>query len=367
MQSSKLSDVLKGRNNNLDIIRLLASILVVLSHSYPLTGRTDEIVSLITKGQWTGGGLAVATFFVISGFLVSRSFEKTNLKQFIKNRALRIFPGLIMAVIITIIVIGPIFTSLSFYDYIRNPATIAYFNNIFLLNIQYNLPGVFESNLYPNAVNGSIWTIPYEVLCYIGVSLMGYYGILRQKKVILLFFIILFSINYIVTPQISSINLNGFLMGSLIELTLFFLMGVLFYVYRESILLNRKYMWVSIVILMVAVLLGNHLKITFLFFGSYLIFYFAYAGRGKFNNINKYGDLSYGIYIYAFPIQQIVQSTLGNQTSPIVNFIYSISAAIVVAFISWHIIEKQALKLKVNKKNFRELSSSINFDEKREL
>lgn len=178
-----LSNRLSGRINNFDVLRYFAAVLVIYSHSYPLTGKSIEPLALLSKGQWTFGGVAVAIFFVISGFLVSNSFERSTVLQYTVNRFLRIFPGLFMAVLLSVFVLGPLFTSLEISEYFSNNLTYSYLNNSLLLSVQYVLPGMFETNLYPNAVNGSIWTIPYEILGYILVAIIGYYGLLKKKKV----------------------------------------------------------------------------------------------------------------------------------------------------------------------------------------
>lgn len=345
MHKEMLQDKLKGRNNNLDFIRVIAALLVIVSHSYPLTGQQKEIFSSISRGQWTLGGISVAVFFTISGFLVSRSFENSSLKQFITNRFLRIFPGLFIVTLLSVFVLGPMLTSLPIKQYLNNFSTYSYINNAFLLEVQYSLPGVFEQNLYPNAVNGSIWTIPYEVLCYIGIAIAGYYGLIRKKERLLLLFLIVFVLNSLIPVQFQNINVHGFLLGSLVELILFFLMGALLYSYRENIVLNPAWAIGCLIILLFTMKFG-HFKGAFLFFGSYLILFIGYFGKGKLSKVSKYGDLSYGVYIYAFPIQQIVQWKLNNQTSAFHNSIISIPIVLVLAFLSWHLIEKQALKFK---------------------
>ncbi|OAB37731.1 hypothetical protein PMSD_09250 [Paenibacillus macquariensis subsp. defensor] len=352
-----LVDKLKGRSNNLDFIRLIAAILVILSHSYPLTGQQSEIFSSVSRGQWTLGGISVAIFFIISGFLVSRSFENSTLIQFTTNRILRVVPGLMAVTLLSILILGPLLTSLPVSEYLRNYSTWRYINNAFLIEVQYSLPGVFEHTLYPNAVNGSIWTIPYEVLCYIGIAITGYYGLFQKKGGMLFLFIIVYILNSLIPVQYQNINIHGFLLGSLMELILFFLMGAVLYSYREKIELNPMWVWVCIFILAITMQLG-HFKGAFLFFGSYLIVFIGYYGRGILSKVSKYGDFSYGIYIYAFPIQQVVQWKLNNQSSPIINFMISTPIILIFAFLSWHLVEKQALKFKMKSKG--EFKSLIN-------
>ncbi|MBA9086781.1 peptidoglycan/LPS O-acetylase OafA/YrhL [Fontibacillus solani] len=350
MKSELLIEKIHSRSNNLDFIRLIAAVLVIVSHSYPITGQQTELFSSISRGQWTFGGIAVSIFFVISGFLISKSYEHSNLKQFILNRILRLFPAIWIVTILTVLVLGPLLTTLTLSEYFRNYSTWSYFNNAFLISIQYGLPGVFENNVYPSAINGSIWTLPYEILCYIGLAIIGYYGLIKKGKGVLLLFIIIFILNSIIPQQLLNTNIHGFLLGSLLELILYFLMGAIFYSYRESIKLKPIWAISCIVVLIITMQLGNF-KGAFLFCGSYLIVFFAFYGKSIFSKVSKYGDLSYGIYIYAFPVQQIVQWKLNNQTSPFINFMISLPITLTFAFFSWHLVEKQALKFKKNTSN----------------
>ncbi|MEC0245089.1 acyltransferase [Paenibacillus chitinolyticus] len=342
-----LSERMEGRANNFDFIRLVCAIVVIFSHSYPLTKANNNLepLNLLTKGQWTFGGIAVAIFFVLSGFLVSRSFERTNIKQFLTNRFLRIFPGLAVAIILSALLLGPILTAIPLEQYFKHSLTYSYLKNMFTVNIQYGLPGVFETNIYPNAVNGSIWTIPYEVLCYLLVLFLGYYGLLKKEKSLLLIFVILFVISKVLPIQYGLINLNGFVVVNLIELLLFFVMGMLYYGYRNHIKFKDSWAGISLGILVISLFIGDF-KTIFLFLGTYLIFYLSYHPKIKLHNCSKFGDFSYGVYIYAFPVQQIVQLYLNQQTSAYINFIISLTVTFVLAVFSWHLVEKPALKLK---------------------
>ncbi|NGZ76057.1 acyltransferase family protein [Saccharibacillus alkalitolerans] len=308
--------------------------------------------------EWTFGGIAVATFFIISGFLISASFERSTIKQYVINRTLRIFPGLLVVLALTVFVIGPLFTRLSYSDYFSNVITWSYFKNILLVNVQYSLPGLFENNLYPNAVNGSIWTLSYEVLCYIGLLILGYYGIFKNKKAVLLVFLLITAMSFFLPSTYSATNLNGFLLGELLNLIQFLAVGMVYYAYRDQINLTYKLALISLFALFASLYLG-FFKETFLIAGSYLIFYAAFYLRPiiKFSK-DKYVDLSYGVYIYAFPIQQTVQHLMHNQTSLAVNFSISLLVTLLFATFSWYVIEKPFLQLKHYKKKQEILEKS---------
>lgn len=227
-----------------------------------------------------------------------------------------------------------------------------------LVNVQYNLPGLFENNLYPNAVNGSIWTLSYEVLCYMGLLILGYYGIFKTKKSVLLVFLVITSIGFFLPDTYSLTNLNGFLLGELLSLTQFFAIGMVYYAYRNQINLSYKLALFSLFALFASLYLGFFKEI-FLIAGSYLIFYAAFYLRPiiKFSK-DKYVDLSYGVYIYAFPVQQTVQHLMNNQTSLALNFSVSLFVTLLLAVFSWYIIEKPFLQLKHYKKKQEILEKS---------
>lgn len=185
----KICDSLLG-SNNFTLLRLLAAFSVLYGHSYALSmglhGGEDP-VSLRLIYYWGESlpSLAVDLFFVASGFLVTASYcQRNDLYAFTEARLLRIFPGLIVAVLFCVLVVGPISTTLSLSDYFSSPSIFSYIkHNISLLNgIQFDLPSVFTSNPYPGSVNGSLWTLPIEFWMYIVVAVLGACAILQDRR-----------------------------------------------------------------------------------------------------------------------------------------------------------------------------------------
>jgi len=173
------------RENNFDFLRFFAAALVLFAHSYPLVGRReDEPLTLLT-GYEKGGSIAVGIFFVMSGYLIASSWlASSSPKSFLIKRALRIFPALIVAVLLSVFVIGPMVTQFSLGRYLAADGTWTYLQNILLVT-RYELPGVFTGNIYPDVVNGSLWTLPLEVLMYIGVMILGLTGFLKRRLIFL--------------------------------------------------------------------------------------------------------------------------------------------------------------------------------------
>lgn len=335
LNGKSIEQCIDARKNNLDFIRFVAATLVIFSHAYPLTtgNNATEAFAVFSNGQMTFGELAVSVFFVISGFLITQSYDRSkNPIYYFKARVLRIFPGLIFCVLLTVLVLGPIFTELSVKNYFTNRETFDYIKTITLYWIQYDLPGVFQTNAWPGAVNGSLWTLWYEFFFYIVVAALGVTRLL-DKRVVLAGFILATGLYFLGKG------------GQYTDLFRYFGAGMVLYLFRKQIKLNGWMAVVSLIILLVTVKTG-YFVYAFTIFGTYLIFYFAFDTRVKLQNFGRYGDFSYGIYIYAFPIQQIMSYLFHNQLSAWENFLLTFPFTLLFAILSWYLVEKRALKYK---------------------
>lgn len=335
LKGKYLDELLNERKNNFDIIRFLAATLVIFSHSYPLTMGNNgaEPFGNLTNGDMTFGELAVSIFFVISGFLITQSFDRSkNILYYAKARILRIFPGLVMVVLLSVFILGPVFTNLSLKKYFLDPQTFDYFKTVTLYWVQYDLPGVFLSNTYQGAVNGSLWTLWFEFFFYIVVAVLGITRLLN-KNIVLVGFILASILYYFGRGNFYT------------DLFRYFSMGMLFYLFRKSFIHNG---WIAIFsfVILVLTIKTSYFSYFFTIFGSYIIFYLAFQKKLNFSNFGKHGDFSYGLYIYAFPIQQMIEHISKNQLSHFENFLLSFPFTLLFAIISWHLVEKNALKLK---------------------
>jgi len=337
MKSNYLSDFMSSRKNNLDIIRFISAVLVILSHSYPLVqqNNNNEPLFLFTN-QSTFGGLAVAIFFIISGFLIAQSYEKSNnLSTYLKARVLRIFPGLIVCMFVIALILGPMLTTLPFNDYFSNHLLYKYFIGLALLpNLSPYLPGVFVNNPFGSFVNGSLWTLKFEFFFYIVVAFLGINKILNKKFVGFFFIVCLI----VATLDINTNIHNLFVLGS------YFYGGTLFYLYRSSIPLKNIYATVSLIIILITAKFG-YFNTAIAILGTYLVMYIGFQQRFTFPNFAKYGDFSYGLYIYAFPIQQAIIQ-IYEITTPLYVFLLAFPITLILSIISWYMVEKRALKLK---------------------
>lgn len=339
------------RYNNFDFLRFVAASLVIISHSSDLTGNGVEWFALITKQQESFGGFAVSLFFLISGYLISASYIKSqNVFKFFYARVLRIFPALIAVVLITVFLIGPLITNLSVVSYFEKQETFGYLKSIELYPMHFTLPGVVFSR-YSNgtSVNGALWTLSYEFTCYIIVAILGITRLLKKEIVLSLFVSCAFVYQFETTIFPNSMNSNIFpyiSQAQFIKLFCWFLSGMLFYLYKNKLVYNVPHLLISIFMCVLGCICGVGFSLIFLLFGSYIIFYIAFSPRIKLQNFSKYGDFSYGMYIYGFLIQQCIIKLFGGEMNNILNWVISLPLAIVLGFISWHLLEKRFLGLK---------------------
>lgn len=337
-----LGDVAVGRDNNLNLIRMIAASAVLVSHAFPITlgqGASEPLEHLL---GFSLGSFAVLLFFVISGFLIAGSFENSrSLPRFIWARILRLAPGLFVSLVLVAFVMALLVTTLSVTEYLSLPDPYLFVvKNLSLVFMVYDLPGVFTELPYP-AVEGSIWTLFYEVACYGGIFVLGIIGILRRKSLVSLLFLGFAILAALFGDQVEALPVR---LQPIFELGMPFAVGTLFWVWREKLPLSL--IGVLISILAVIALAKTPLYHTaFCLAAGYTVFWLAYIPDGFVRAYNRLGDYSYGIYIYAFPLQGLFVWLLGPQT-PLENMLYSFLPTLALSVLSWHLIEKPAMALK---------------------
>ena len=313
------------RANSFDLLRLLAAAAVIYHHVFAI--RRDEIPHL---GYMDFGELGVGIFFAISGYLVTSSWRRApQARAFFLKRALRIFPGLIASLILTVLVLSS-FSTLGHAAYFSSQETLLYIvRNALLYPVTYELPGVFDRNDLPGVVNGSLWTLRLEFTFYIGIAALGLIGALRASTTIALMFVsaVVAIALYVVWPDLSG---GGLL--RLLALTCVF--GFIFISGAWMSISGFEAKWwmagISLALLFT--------PLWFLALPVLAIY------LGKFNSPALPADISYGLYIYAFPIQQIL-STNGS-----LNIWTSLALTVPIAVLSWFFVERPALAFKPSPK-----------------
>lgn len=346
-----LEQLAKGRDNNFNLIRFVAASLVLVSHSYPLAMGNGFPEPLSNSLSTSWGSIAVDVFFIASGFFIATSFSyKSSLKSFVMARVLRIYPALIVVTLLTVFLLGPIFTKLSIFDYLSNTQTLQYLikNMTLVSGIEYNLPGVFEDNPYKQAVNGSLWTLPYEIKMYfllvVFCSLFTH-STTRLSTTWPIDKILFISLTVIALVLHLSNHSYNFYDGQSLKLFTMFFLGSSFYFLQNRIQINSKTGILLITILASSTVNKDAFFYIYTLSLAYIVFYLAYIPAGKIREFNKFGDYSYGMYIFAFPVQQMVSACIvGISIWGMIglSFIFTF----LMAYLSWELIEKNALKLK---------------------
>lgn len=344
-----IASFVEGRDNNFNLIRFVSAWLVLFAHSYVLS-RNKLYFNPIR--DFTGiqpGNIAVDIFFITSGFLVSMSFIKRgNPIFFATARILRIYPALIVAVLFNVLVVGPLFTEIPMIDYFRNSVVYEYIivNSLLIGNIvqlRYYLPSVFEANPYSPTVNGSLWTLPYEMWLYILLFIAGTTGFLKRRSLFNWLYG-LFIAQYAIGILFFSDSAFMQRLDSYERFASLFLTGAFFYVNRDSIPLNA-YLFTLCLAVMYFFHEAAFYPPVYLFILAYLIFWLAFIPAGFIRKFNHLGDYSYGMYIYAYPIQQGILAVSPNAEPWMITLIAT-GTTLMLAILSWHLIEDPFLKRK---------------------
>jgi peptidoglycan/LPS O-acetylase OafA/YrhL len=345
----RLSDYTSGRDNNFNLIRFAAAFAVLLSHSFALTQATGKTTALRESLGPNLGLLAVDVFFIASGFLVTGSLlSRQSVPAFLWARALRIYPALIVVVLLSVFVLGPCLTTAPASQYWISKETFRYlYKNMSLVSgVTYTLPGLFDSNPHPRAVNGSLWTMPYEVRLYAMLALTWILSrVAGNSRPRIFKYAVLglavFSAAVYFTMYFLPLEQQVF-----VRLAWMFSLGAACCVMKDRFVLSGKLCLAAIVGLALSALLGRSaLFIAYNLLAAYLLLFLAYVPAGKIRHFNRLGDYSYGVYIYAFPVQQSIVAIVPD-ISMSMMFVVASAITLVLAALSWHVLEQPALRLK---------------------
>lgn len=344
----KLASLAQGRDNNFNLIRFLAAFAVLLSHSFPLATGIWDAEPLRKTLDVTLGSIAVDAFFITSGFLVAGSLMARNsVLGFALARGLRIYPALIIMVLSTAI-LGAAFTTLPVQEYFAAKEFWRYLlkNMSLVSGLSNELPGVFEQNPIKAAVNGSLWTLTYEVKMYI--ILAGLWAVVKllplQNTLAFKYVLAVCAIGSAVVYLSEPVN-SGAKGWEFARLFYLFFSGAAAYTFRDKISLSGIVFVCLIAILILSGLDKRLFGLVYALGLAYMLLFLAYIPSGVIRKFNRLGDYSYGIYIYAFPVQQAVVASLPG-VSVAMLFALSGSITLILAILSWHFLERRVLQLK---------------------
>jgi peptidoglycan/LPS O-acetylase OafA/YrhL len=334
-----LDAAIASGDDNFHLLRLFAASLVVYGHSWATALNPNHDTDPL--GQRIGlfsGTVAVDMFFWISGFLVTMSYaRRQSAKDFLLARVLRIFPALIVCVLASTLLLGPLVTTLSAAEYFAAPATWDYLShNIRLNDIQWTLPGVFTGNSRAGIVNGCLWTLPGEIRMYEYVLILGVLGLLRSATG---FWCGLVLLACLVAgwPETIWLQLDDYR-----EFAAFFVGGAACWFHRGRIPVSTA---VLLVLLVTAAVLHDSTAYPLLLrlCIGYATLWLAYGARLP--KVDRIGDYSYGIYLYGFPMQQLVALWF-PAWGPWTSLLLSLPLSLACAVVSWHAVEKPAQDLR---------------------
>jgi peptidoglycan/LPS O-acetylase OafA/YrhL len=332
---------LKRDNNNFDLIRLVAALLVIFGHSFSVFMKNghEEPISLFIKSEYSGS-IAVYIFFFLSGIFITSSFiNSTTLVRFLLMRFFRLWPALIVCILLTVFIIGPICTNIPLAEYFKSTQTWKYLikNLTMLPDSEMKLSGVFDKNHFTEGVNASLWTLPTEIKCYFLIFVFGCIGLLKKSYgPVLIFLMVLFVYFTRDFYRIHYLTLSIY-----VRHIAFFMAGGAAYSLRKYIIIDYR---IAIAFLVLCVAFYNTAFFLAAFYITlcYLILYCGMSGVAK--KIRMPGDYSYGLYLYGFLVQQTVAyfwPSLNCYTSLLIV----LPMSFLVAVFSWHVVEGPANKL----------------------
>jgi len=275
-------------------------------------------------------------------------------------------PALTVALLLSALVLGPVLTVLPLGSYIGNSGTAGYVFNNATMHSDWNLPGVFLHTVYPRAVNGSLWTLPLEVKAYVIVALAGAIGLAIRRRSVMIG-VAVYAVLAAIDPIRSSLpggdqfvallgnihlsrttvsaaadgqsTVYAVLLGS-------FTVGAALYWLRRWVPVNWPLAGLAVLLCALSPVVGGTVPETaIMILGPYLVLSLAYRSRSFVRLPRRFGDYSYGIYLYAFPVQQTL-SQLISPSSGWLMFVLASPIAFAAGVLSWRYVEKPALALK---------------------
>lgn len=330
-----LETQIKQKSNNLDLMKFLAAWLVVVHHSFDLNLAKGEWIKVITGQQLDFGTMAVSLFFLASGIFIAKSMERNqSAKRFFKARFRRVWPPL-AAVVVLSVVMGAFITTLPVGQYLTSSVTWRYLlNAVFVL--QHDLPGVFENNVFGSAVNGALWTLPVEVLCYVACYVIYRLGLLKKKRILGVMAV------YLVCAwfgfRICAV-LGIAILSAAFRPIYFFLLGHVLYVYRDKVPVDLRLFILSLAGMGVCFMLSQPGVAVWIFY-PYVLVYLAFMGKQCGSRLAFGGRFSYTIYLCAFPLQQLLIHCFGGQMDVYVHMGLALVLSTAVGAVLHYVTEK---------------------------
>jgi len=337
------------KKNAFDLLRILLAICVLITHGILLGGYQllDPLASL-SKGQTDLGEFGVMGFFTLSGYLITASYlGAKNSFIFVAHRILRIFPGFWVCLIVTALVLAPLLYlagggQLNHFQFGGPGGAFAYIRHNFWLRVgQWGISGVLDKAAYGGSINGSLWSLFPELQCYGLTLIMGLFGLFGRNKSLLLLvtFAVLafFAINF---NFIKTYGPTVLILSPALKLYSAYLSGTLMFVFRDQLTLDKKGTILLALFVLVLLKFGGYHLLSPLLIAFLLINIF-----GKFSCKLRF-DVSYGLYIYSFPLQQLLFQVFRGSLNIYLYLAMSFLLAIIMGYLSLLFVERPFMNLK---------------------
>jgi len=359
-------DVLATNKNvgpGFDFLRVFLALSIVTFHSWTVTNQYFAPVNHDNTPivHYT----LVPMFFALSGFLISGSATRLSLKNFLLNRGARIVPALAVDTLVCALIIGPLFTTVALHSYFFSRQFCVFFFNM-VGWVHFTLPGVFTDHTVPE-VNGSLWTVPFEIGCYALISLLIILKLMTNR-----IFTLAFASGYLIlSVLIQAFNVPAHIhsqaLGKAVSVAFLeheaqavtaFLFGIIAYQMREIIPYSRWLLALSVAVILgiafafPSMAQGQVPALRFLLMPA-IVYVTIFAGLTPLP-LPKFfhtGDYSYGIYLYHQPFLQIIitlfpVAALAPHTGPWFTLVAGLPLVFFSATMSWHLVEKPCLALR---------------------
>jgi len=339
-KSYLLSELTKDKNNNCNLLRVIAALFVIISHSILFLSQSANFSHSNVNILYKLGFIGVNIFFILSGYLVSNSLiNSQNLITYLANRFLRMWPGLVVNSLIIVFIID--ITYNGFTNSFLFESSLNYLYSVLLLiNPSYHgIPGVFNQHIYPE-INGALWTISYECIMYCILAIMAILGILTPSKSAKVFCIGYLLFNVLVL-NIYKYHLPN-TVYEFLRFTILFNIGICFQLFQNKIKINSLVFMIAFAITCYLFSTGATSSVLFDISLGYSIFWLGFVPKWLLF-YNKFGDYSYGLYIYGWPIGQALSSFIHT---PFWLAVCTMLLSFCFAIVSWKLVESPALSLK---------------------
>jgi peptidoglycan/LPS O-acetylase OafA/YrhL len=363
------------RSNGLGLIRLVLAFSVLLAHAWTLGFAWPGLGPLGTTTQGQANSLTVFGFFVVSGYLITSSGlssrpERFAWHRFAWHRLLRIMPGYWVCLLVTALVAAPL---VAWYEGVGIAALWAgpggslhyLWTNSFTSMDQFGIADLLADTPYGRIVGGSVfdgslWSLKYELACYILVGVLAAVGVLRRSPWLVLGLTAIFYLTLVIgflvaTPELVRPQFPGavgpipplgyFNVNQSVYLGFMFLLGACIRLYQHRLPMHGAFAFAALVLLVLSLSVGGYVVVGMPAY-AYLLMYLAIATPAWLHVVGRHRDYSYGVYLYSFPVEQVVALFGGTRWGLLPYILLCAGITLGLAMLSWHLVERPAMRLK---------------------